>query len=161
MRTGLFLDVVIGRVAVTEFVDEFGLQCFVGEERPAIDQRADVVGGHFSGLGDSRDDLAELRVHDLSVASLNAGVYFVSVKLVHGVFVFGAVVHARDEPEFVERAAHKRRLGHQAGQPDIAGRLQVNPVESGGEVIRPVGLAGLRRTSRRRRWRVCRCDERQ
>ena len=56
-------------------------------------------------------------------------------KQVHCVLVLVPVVEPGRQPEFVERAAEERRLAQHAGHPDVAGRLEVNFVERGREII--------------------------
>ena len=75
-----------------------------------------------------------------SVASLWAGVYFVSVSSFIAFLYSARWSSARDEAEFVERAAKERGFGHQAGETNFARGLEINLVERGGEVIRAVGL---------------------
>ena len=66
------------------------------------------------------DDLGKLRLHDTlgGLAMRRCIVLFRDG--VHKVLVFGAMIEPGHEVELVERAAHERRLGHEACQADIA-----------------------------------------
>ena len=62
---------------------------------------------------------------------------------VHRVLVLGAMIHARNETEFVERPANERALEHQPGQPHVAGGLQVNLIERARQVVRAVAAGAF------------------
>jgi hypothetical protein len=132
---GPLLDGGVDLVAVAEVVDELLLGRLGAEERAAVDEGADGGGVELPALGDAADQLAVHRLQDGAEGLLVGGGVGALGVAVEGVLVLVAVVHADVDLEEVEGAAEEPGLGEQAGQADVAGGLQPDLVEGGGEVV--------------------------
>src|SRR5262249_24704797 len=132
------LDPRVDFITVRQRIDELGFEGLWPQKGPTVDEGPYGTWVETACRGNALDDLAELRLHDAlggfamwrCIVALREGI--------HKVLVFLTVIQTGHQVKLVECATHERRLSHQPRQADIAGGLQLNGIEGGGQIVGPV-----------------------
>ena len=108
------------------------------EKRPTVNQGSDGLNFQVAAGGNALHNLAELGFNNLkNRLTMGLGVFFFG-EHIERVFIFVAVIHTGREAQLFQGAADEGRFRHQAGEANIPGRLEINPVKGGGQIIRAI-----------------------
>jgi hypothetical protein len=130
-------------VAVPEAVDEAGLERLGGEQRRAVDQAPHGIRVEVPVGRDGRNELFRHRIHDPFCRLAVSGSEPPLGEDVGGVLVLVALRELGCDPGLVEHAPQERHLGGDAGDADVAGRLQPDLLEARRQDVRDAGVPEL------------------
>ncbi len=135
VRAPLLHQLLVDLVAVGEAVDEPGLERFGAEERAAVDEGAHLGLRHLPALGDPLHQLPVDRL-EKGLRRLPVGIGELRLRvLVHRVLELVPLAELGLDSELVEDAPQEGALSDEAVQAEVAGRLEPDLVEGGGEVV--------------------------
>ena len=140
---GVLADVGVDLVPVTEGIHQPVVQRLAGQERPAIDQRPGLAVADLEPLRDRVGEL--LRDRDREPLHRLPGRPGESAlgEPVGGALVFLPLRDLVVQAELVQRVAEEQLLDADPGQLEFPGRLKVDPVERGRQVVRHVPGRGF------------------
>ena len=143
VRARLLAHVRVHLVPVAERVDQPLGQGVGGQERPAVEQRARLFGGLAPPLGDGGGDLLGDR-DGHAFGGLPGGTGEAALgQVVGGRLVLVPFSALEGDADLGQRVVQEQLLDGHAGEPERARRLQVDPVERGGQVVGHVAVGEL------------------
>ena len=132
---GAAAQLVVHLILILHVVDEPGAQGVLRQERPLIDERADVRVVLLPAVGDAAHDLlVEIAVERLVHLLVRGRVALFGERVRRGLVV-ADVVEIRIRADLVERAAQEQLVGRHAGQIERARRHQEDLVGRRRQVV--------------------------